>query len=146
MEKLAVERVRNLPGVDDLVDESGAQGFALVRRLVEDWQSNVNRFDRPGEILLAARLADRVVGVCGLNIDPYAANPAVGRVRHLYVSTEHRRKGIGRELVGRVVAEARKSFKTLTLRTNTPDAAAFYEVLGFRPTDSHPQSTHFLDL
>jgi GNAT superfamily N-acetyltransferase len=118
----------------------------LVRRLVEEWHSGANRFDRPGEVLFVAQLSGCVVGVCGLNIDPYARDPAVGRVRHLYVSVGERRKGVGRALIGRVVAGARKSFKTLRLRTNSKDAAAFYEAIGFRPTDSHSQSTHFLDL
>jgi hypothetical protein len=38
---------------------------------------------RPGEALFVARVGERVVGVCGLNVDPYTAEPRVGRVRHL---------------------------------------------------------------
>lgn len=144
--QLIVERVLDLPDIDRLVEESVRETYALVLRLVTDWQTGVNRFDRPGELLLVARQAEGIAGVCGLNIDPYADDPQVGRVRHLYVSADRRRKGIGRALVGRVVSEARKSFKTLTLRTNSPDAAAFYEALGFRRTDTHTQSTHSLDL
>ena len=33
----------------------------------------------------------RLVGVCGLNVDPYLDDPSVGRVRHLYVLVAARR-------------------------------------------------------
>jgi hypothetical protein len=61
----------------------------FVRRLADDWVSVANRFDRPGEALFVARLPGQVVGVRGLNVDPYTAEPGVGRVRHLYVAAAH---------------------------------------------------------
>jgi GNAT superfamily N-acetyltransferase len=148
MDDMTIERVFALPGEDvkELVDESAAAGFALVQRLVADWDSGANRFDQPGEALFLARRAGRVIGVCGLNVDPYAARPDVGRVRHVYVLADHRRQGIGWALVLRVVAEARKSFTTLTLRTNTAEGAAFYVAIGFTPTSTLASSTHYLDL
>jgi GNAT superfamily N-acetyltransferase len=148
MNEATIERIFALPcqELEGLVGESIAAGFALVQRLVAEWDSGANHFDKPGEALFLARRAGRVLGVCGLNIDPYAARPDVGRVRHLYVSADHRRHGIGRALVDRVVAEARKSFVTLTLRTNTDEGAAFYAAIGLRPTSTLPSSTHYLDL
>jgi GNAT superfamily N-acetyltransferase len=148
MDDATIEKVFALSceELTELVDESVAAGFAMVQRLVAEWDSGANCFDGPGESLFLARRAGRVLGVCGLNIDPYAARPDVGRVRHLYVLADHRRQGIGRVLVGRVVAVARQSFVTLTLRTNTPTAAAFYVAIGFTPTSTLPSSTHYLDL
>src|SRR5262249_51280807 len=72
--------------VSELVVESERFGLRLVRRLTEEWASGVNRFDRPGEILFGAFIDGRLVGVCGLNVDPYAGNERVGRVRHLSLS------------------------------------------------------------
>jgi GNAT superfamily N-acetyltransferase len=117
-----------------------------VRRLAEDWATGRNRFDRPGEALFGALTDGHLVGVCGLNVDPYAAEPRVGRVRHLYVLTAHRRLGVGRQLVVTVVAAARGPFAMLRLSTVNPEAARLYEALGFRrhPADAH--CTHVMEL
>jgi ribosomal protein S18 acetylase RimI-like enzyme len=143
-----VEEVRELDvlTLNPLLEASVAEGFALVQRLVNDWASGSNRFDRPGEALLLARRGGAIVGVCGLNRDPYANDPHTGRLRHLYVAAAHRRQGIGCVLVEETVARAMKSFALLALRTDSPQAAAFYEALGFARTTELPSSTHRLDL
>src|SRR5438876_6602699 len=84
---LLIERLHDLPvdGLDGLLAESEQAGIRFVRRLVEEWSSGANRFDRPGEALFGARVGGQWVGVCGVNVDPYAAEERVGRVRHLYV-------------------------------------------------------------
>ena len=93
---VVIERLDELPpeGVGPLVSESEQAGLGFVRRLAEEWASGRNRFDRPGEALFAATLDGRMIGVCGLNIDPYAPGPKVGRVRHLYVLVRHRHLGV----------------------------------------------------
>jgi GNAT superfamily N-acetyltransferase len=145
---LDLHRLHELPpdGLADLVAESERLGFRFVRRLRDEWAAGVNRFDRPGEALFAASLDGRVVGVCGLNADPYASDPRVGRVRHLYVLVAYRRAGIGRRLVAEVVTAARGTFDRLRLRTDDPDAARFYERLGFRPRAGLEHCTHALEL
>jgi len=129
-----------------LIAESEAGGLRLVRRLVDEWTSGANRFERPGEALFIARIAGEIVGVCGLNLDPYAAAPTTGRVRHLYVLLAHRRRGVGRRLMAEVVTAARGRFERLHLRTQNPAAAALYERLGFQRRDDIADSTHLLDL
>ncbi|PYN03818.1 MAG: GNAT family N-acetyltransferase, partial [Candidatus Rokuibacteriota bacterium] len=99
------------------------------------WAAGVNHFDRPGEALFVARDGERVIGVGGLNIDPYAATGNVGRVRHLYVLAAHRRRGIGERITAEIIAAARGRFENLRLRTSNPAAARLYERLGFRRTD-----------
>ena len=145
---LRIERVHELPlaALAPLVEESVGQGFRLLRRLVDDWLSGCNRFDAAGEALFVAWCDGRLAGVCGLNVDPYAAHPRVGRLRHLYVAAAFRRAGVGRRLVSRVVAAAGRSFTRLTLRTDSPAADAFYRALGFRPAAASPEVTHDLDL
>jgi len=131
--------------LEALVAESEQAGSRIVRRLVDDWASGANRFDRPGEALFAARIEGRLVGVCGLNVDPYSAEPRLGRVRHLYVLSAYRRRGIGRQLVADVIAAARGRFDHLRLSTGNPVAAGFYERLGFRSAEA-AHCTHVLDV
>jgi GNAT superfamily N-acetyltransferase len=139
-----IERWRELPveAVGALVSESEKDGLRLVRRLVDDWAGGDNRFDRPGEAFFVALQDGRVIGVCGLNVDPYAGVPRVGRVRHLYVLTAHRRGGVGRSLVEAVVAEAADRFEELRLRTQNPAAARLYERLGFTPCTDAAATSH----
>jgi GNAT superfamily N-acetyltransferase len=126
--------------------ESEQDGARIVRRLIEEWATGVNRFDRPGEALFGASVGGRLVGVCGLNVDPYAAEARVGRVRHLYVLSASRRLGVGRYLVAAVIEAARGRFDTLRLRTANPAAARLYETLGFRACGEVAHCTHVMDL
>ncbi len=143
-----VERVASLPVPELLllVEESEAEGHGFLRRLVAEWSSGQNRFAGPGEALYVARQGARLVGVCGLNADPYARVPGIGRLRHLYVAADYRRRGVGQTLVGRVIRDAAGSYQTLTLRTDSPAAAAFYAALAFVAGCTLPSSTHSLEL
>jgi GNAT superfamily N-acetyltransferase len=67
-------------------------------------------------------------------------------VRHLYVWSIHRRRGVGRALVVHVIEAARGRFRDLRLRTDNPDAARLYEALGFRPAREWAVWTHALTL
>ena len=142
-----IQRLRELPpGLSELVAEGERSGFRFLRRLMDEWTSGANRFDCPGEALFAARVGGRWIGVCGLNTDPYGATPRVGRVRHLYVATAFRRGGVGRQLVEAVLEAASGVYERLRLRTNNPEAARFYERLGFRPCRGQAECTHVLEL
>jgi ribosomal protein S18 acetylase RimI-like enzyme len=141
------ERLRDLDARDVavLVAESEQAGLHLVRKLVDEWRDGSNAFDRPGEAVFGARVDGRLVGVCGLNVDPYAGDERIGRVRHLYVLNAARRLGVARALMAEIVAAARGRFGTLRLSTSNPAAARLYESLGFRAmTVSH--CTHVMAL
>jgi GNAT superfamily N-acetyltransferase len=144
---VGIERISDLAAeqVTALVAESEAQGLRFVRRLAEEWASGANRFDRPGEAVFVAR-DDGRVGVGGLNVDPYAAEPTVGRVRHLYVLTAYRRLGIGRRIVEEIIEAARGRFERLRLSTSNPEAARLYERLGFHPRAGVAHCTHAMDM
>lgn len=143
---VTVERLRDLAALATLIAEGERSGSRFVGRLATEWSSGANRFDKPGEALVAARLDGQVVGVCGLNVDPYTADRRVGRVRHLYVMEAYRRLGIGRRLLADVVAAARGPFDRLRLRAANPEAARFYEAIGFASCPEEADSTHALDL
>jgi GNAT superfamily N-acetyltransferase len=143
-----IERLLELPAAHlaPLIAESEQAGLRFVSRLAEEWESGRNRFDRPGEALFGALTDGCLVGVCGLNVDPYAGAPRIGRVRHLYVLIAHRRHGVGRELVGAVVAAARGRFATLRLSTANSEAARLYETMGFRRGAGDAQCTHVMEI
>jgi ribosomal protein S18 acetylase RimI-like enzyme len=145
---LRIERLNDLTSglVAELLSENESFGSRIVRRLVEEWGNGTNRFDRPGEALFGAWVNGRLVGVCGLNVDPYAGNERVGRVRHLYVLSAFRRSGVGRQLVVHVIQAARGRFDDLRLRTNNPAAARLYQTLGFRSCDDGGDYTHVAKL
>jgi GNAT superfamily N-acetyltransferase len=84
-----------------------------------------------------------VTAVGGLNCDPFAGRPDMGRIRKVYVRPGFRGRGIGGALVTHLVAEARKHFGCVRLRAENAKAARLYERLGFVPVDS-PDATHLL--
>jgi GNAT superfamily N-acetyltransferase len=145
---LRVDRLRNpLPeGVLALLADDERAGTRSVRRLVDEWASGTNRFNRPGEVLFGGWVGEQLVGVCGLNVDPYAGEERIGRVRRMYVLIAHRRCGIGRRLVMEVIAAARGRFDSLRLRTVNPEAARLYEAIGFRRSVGAAHYTHAMTL
>ena len=142
-----IDRLRDhLPdGLAALLADDERAGTRFIRRLVDEWASGANRFDRPGEALFGAWAGEDLVGVCGLNVDPYVGTGRVGRVRRLYVRTASRRRGVGRGLVMEVIAAARGRFDSLRLRTANPTAARLYETIGFRPSGG-ADHTHVMEL
>ena len=131
------------PGFSALRAESQAQNLNMLRRLAENWQNGENRFNAPGEKLLGAFAYGQLVGVCGLNIDPFSQQPRAGRIRHLYIAERHRRQGIGHQLLVSVITHSSAWFDFLN--THAPAQAwPFYERLGFRPVYDEPRVTHRL--
>ena len=119
------------PGLAALAREASSDGFAFVARLIDEWKSGANRFDGMDEQLLGAVVGCELVGVCGINHDPYFKQEAIGRLRHLYVRKTARGTGVGSALVARLLDEGHYAFRLVRLRTDTADAAAFYEKRGF---------------
>lgn len=131
------------PGLEQLRAEAQAEGYNFIETLVEDWASAANRFDAPGEGLFGLFDEDVLVAVGGVNRDPFARDPQVGRIRRVYVRPAWRNQGLGRALVSALVEEARKSFGRVRLRAENGGAARLYERLGFLPIEN-PDATHVL--
>ncbi len=127
------------PSLAWLETESIAEGFSMVSRLRTEWATGLNRFDEAGEILLGAFLGADLIGVGGLTIDPYLADPGVGRIRHVYVLAAERRTGTGKAIVERLLAHASDHFGSVRLWTGR--ASSFYDRLGFTRTDAE-KATH----
>ncbi|MEZ4320404.1 MAG: GNAT family N-acetyltransferase [Myxococcota bacterium] len=137
---------REAPDLAGLRGPALREGFALVQRTLEDWDvegpgGSANRFDGAGEAFFLALIGGRTVGMCGLNLDPFAGDPRVGRLRHLYVHPSHRGARMGRRLVDACLEVARGPFDRVRLRTFEASAAEFYGRLGFELVDE-PDATH----
>jgi GNAT superfamily N-acetyltransferase len=141
-------RIHTLPtdALAPLLAASTAEGFRFVERLMREWQECNARFDRPGELLLAAYHGTSIVAIGGLTADPYTNEPALGRLRHLYVRPDARRRGIGKRLVQALERAAQETYRALVLRTDTETAARFYEALGYTPLLSGGTATHRREL
>lgn len=131
-------------GIDRLVSESKQEGFRFLNRLVADYHSGENRFNKPGEALLSVSLTAGLIAIAGLNIDPYS-NPGIGRVRRVYVSKSARGQGIGAALIRQIESKALASFSELRLFTDNKDADIFYCKLGYNHLDN-AHSSHVKNL
>ena len=139
---VSIEDAVSLPDdLDGLVAASTREGYRFVSRLRDDWRAGGNRFDRPGERLVIARSKGVLVGIGGLNVDPYASEPRIGRLRHLYVREAFRGRGTGGAIVRHLLASARGPFDAVRLRTADEAAGRFYEAFGFVAT-ADPFATH----
>lgn len=128
-----------------LQSQSMVTGFNMLRRLEENWRSGQNRFDKPGEKLVGAFAGDLLTGVCGLNQDPYMPGVRAGRLRHLYVDAQWRRKQVGTALLNAMLEGADRWFDVIN--TNAPPAAfTFYVRAGFIPLTDSENVTHRLSL
>jgi GNAT superfamily N-acetyltransferase len=141
---ISIQRVvLPVPGIERLLVEAREEGYDFIETLVEEWASAENRFDAPGEILCGQLEEGLLVAVGGLNRDPFAGRPDMGRLRRVYVRPAWRNKGIGRALVTALVDQARTHFRCVRLRAENADAARLYERLGFSPVQN-PDATHIL--
>ncbi|MFS0594028.1 GNAT family N-acetyltransferase [Cytobacillus horneckiae] len=111
--------------IHHLIEESSEEGYHFLLRLLNEYISGINRFDKEGEGLYGVYKEDRLIAIGGINIDPYAFQSSIGRLRRFYVSKN-----------------ARGGFKVIVLHTDTAGAADFYTSFGFIKSDRYPQSTH----
>jgi GNAT superfamily N-acetyltransferase len=131
--------------IKSLVDESKQEGYLFVQRTIEDWNNGANRFSETAEGLWGLFSGMELIGIGGLNRDPYVEDVGTGRVRHLYIRQTYRRKGCATLLMNMIIERARLHFRVLRLFTVNPVAAAFYEQLGFEHIHGYKVS-HVLTL
>jgi GNAT superfamily N-acetyltransferase len=118
--------------------EARAEGHGMLDTLAAGWSSGAMRFDRPGEMLLAAYVDDALAGIGGLTQEP--AIPGALRVRRFYVALTYRRHGMGGALADALLRQAMA--KTITCNA-AAGSEAFWEALGF-VSDRRDGRTHTL--
>ncbi len=135
---MEIERIFQLPSeFSKLLEESILEEFGALEKLKRNFENGSNTFSKQGEALFSATFESELLGICGLNVDPYVDDPTIGRVRHLYVSKLARRQGVGSKLVEAVEHQARKHFNVLRLYTGDAKASAFYTSIGFSPVSGN---------
>lgn len=145
---LAIE-IRVIHRLDDseilpLVKLSESEGFSYLRRFTEEYKNNINGFNKRGEILIGAYHSNELIGICGLNQDPFLNDEHISRLRRVYVSPNYRRQGVGRMLVEYIITHARQHFKIMVLRTLSEEGRFFYHSLGFTADQQTEHYTHTL--
>lgn len=146
---LIVERVDKLDTkeVEPLVQESEAEGYRFLTRLVTDYEDGTNTFSEPGEALFLIRNDDReVIAIGGVNLSMFPEDKLVGRLQRFYVLENARRHGVGSKLLHEIIEHARGKFKEMTVRTESSKADAFYRENGFKLDDSSTETTHIIQL
>ncbi|MGV6393380.1 GNAT family N-acetyltransferase [Pseudomonas caspiana] len=145
MKLIEIQQITHLPEeVLILEKEAVAEGFRFLTRLISEWHSGKNRFNAPGECLMAAYSNQQLAGIGGLSIDPYN-QPDTARLRRLYVAPAARNQHVGQALVKALVAQAALHFQKVRLCTDTSRGDAFYLRCGFmRIEDVH--ATHIIEL
>src|SRR5262245_6694560 len=109
--------IHELPAsFDALRAEARAEGYRFVERLAVDWMSGTARFDREGEVLLAACQKGLLAGIGGLTIEPIV--PDALRMRRFYVRPAYRRNGIGRMLATALLGRAQSRSGLVTVNAN----------------------------
>ncbi|KKI91050.1 hypothetical protein WQ54_16995 [Bacillus sp. SA1-12] len=149
MEKLVVKKINNLLtiNIQSLLIQSKKEGFRFVKRLVNDLKTGENTYKQPGEVLFGVFNSEgSLVAIGGINIDPFSNIPYIGRLSRFYVSKEYRRKGLGRLLLKKIIAEASNDFNILVLHTDTKLANFFYTCTGFSKGNLYPKSTLYMEL
>lgn len=143
MSRFEIQQITHLPSqILTLEKEAVGEGFRFLTRLITEWHSGSNRFDAPGECLLAAYLNQQLIGIGGISVDPYVGNNAA-RLRRVYVAASSRGQHVGRTLVKALVERAALRFEIVRLSTDTPEGNAFYTHCGFKRTDD-AHATHFM--
>ena len=117
------------------------EGYHMLNRLVTDFDSGENRFDKEGEKLISNIPDDMVVALCGMNIE--STNNDYGRVRRLYVLPAYRHQGIGTEIINHLITFAGKYFKGVVVNIGDLPVGNFYESIGFTLVNN-PSFTHLL--
>jgi len=140
---VSISQVSALPdGVSELALAARKEGYRFVDRLIAEFEDGTNTFSQSGEALFEARMDDALVGVGGLNRDPYIDNPDVGRVRRLYVHPDFRREGVATLLMDAIELAAQHYFSELRLLTDTSGGASFYSRLGYAPVTNEKKVSH----
>ncbi|WP_110517300.1 GNAT family N-acetyltransferase [Herpetosiphon llansteffanensis] len=142
MQELRSFTQQHLAELAPLIAASSAEGYSMVQRLYDEWQSGVQTFAQPGEGFWGIWQGQRLRAIGGISIDPYQPTATLGRIRHVYVLPAWRRHGLAKQLVLHSLKHAAGHFAKISLYTNNPAAAKLYEACGFEPATGLVRSTH----
>ncbi|OOR03181.1 GNAT family N-acetyltransferase [Bacillus mycoides] len=132
--------------INHLIQESTKEGFNFLIKLINEYESKRNTFSKTGECLYGIFRGDTLIGIGGLNQDPYTKVNKIGRLRRFYIAKDYRRKGLGRLLLGRILSDAKIYFTIVVLHTDTKQGDQFYISSGFVKGTMYVGTSHYLNL
>ena len=119
-------RERLPAGLEQMRAEARAEGHRMLDTLAAEWDSGATRFARPGEALFAAYAAGTLAGIGGITQEPTI--PGALRMRRFYIRPQFRRRGVGRELIIRLLDGAVGGVITANAAAGSEP---FWETFGF---------------
>ena len=144
-EEQLIEKVINLDEneIGEILTESESFGYHYLTKMIDQWKTGQNRFSKSKEQLILYKDGERVVGIGGINEEPYIKESSYGRLRDVYVLKEYRRKRVASQIVEHLIEFGRKHYKAITLRVpDNAEASPFYESMGFLATQEIETVTH----
>ncbi|MGG0124556.1 GNAT family N-acetyltransferase [Bacillus paranthracis] len=145
MKDIHIKQIENLMKYEFkyLVQESKEEGFNFLKKLINEYENKLNTFNKTGECLYGIFQGEKLIGIGGLNKDPYTENNKIGRLRRFYISKDYRRIGLGKSLLNKLLSHAEKNFKVVVLHTDTKQGDAFYSANGFVKGQVYKGSSHY---
>lgn len=116
-------------GLPALAAQARSEGLRHLDRLIADWASGALRFERPGEVLLAAYCGPDLVGMGGLTVEDSLRGAF--RMRRLHVERSCRNRGVGRGLVETLLRRLPAEAVAVTVNVGNADAGTFWERIDF---------------
>ncbi|MGE7887036.1 GNAT family N-acetyltransferase [Bacillus cereus] len=145
MKDIHTQQIENLMEYEfsHLVQDSKEEGFNFIIKLINEYKNKINVFNKTGECLYGIFQEDTLIGVGGLNEDPYTEDNKIGRSRRFYISRDYRRIGLGNVLLNQLLCHAEKYFEVIVLHTDTKQGNAFYTANGFVKGGLYKGSSHY---
>ncbi|ANF81714.1 acetyltransferase [Acinetobacter sp. NCu2D-2] len=143
---IKIVKAEQLPEqMQTLAKQARKEGFDLLDKLIEEYQTGKNSFSRDNEYLALVYDGDKLIACGGLNQQwgDQEIEARIGRVRRCYVHPKYRQHGIGRQLLAFLEKLARPHYAALCLQTDTKNAASFYQKLNYVFVESHPNYNYF---
>lgn len=127
-------------GFADLADAARGEGHRHMDRLAHEVAADRRTFTA----LIAAYDDGRLIGIGGLTPEPEAHLGEAWRVRRLYVLPAARRRGVGAAVANALLTEALNLTRLVTVHAGSPEAARFWEALGWQAVEGEAWSHQFL--
>lgn len=144
--KIEIQEVNQLPEtISKLAEQAQKEGFEFVKRMIEEYESGKNQFNKPNEFLLMAFDDGELIACGGLNLQWHDQDveSRIGRVRRFYVLPKYRKHGVGKQLLQYLEKKAISNFSALCLNTDTKSAANFYQKMNYVFVENHPNYNYF---
>ncbi|BCC47418.1 acetyltransferase [Bacillus cereus] len=145
LKDMHIQQIENLMKYEFkyLVQESKEEGFKFLKKLINEYENELNTFNKSGECLYGIFQGEKLIGIGGLNADPYTENNKIGRLRRFYIAKDYRRIGLGKLLLNKLLSHTEKYFKVVVLHTDTKQGDVFYTANGFVKREVYKRSSHY---